>query len=902
MDGMPRILILMCAVMFCSLGVAMGQGNVAATISLKEALHQVAERNQITITFQESRIEGLTITGEVKEGNAAEALYAILKGKGWVFVFTDPAHVVLLPSAAVSEDMARLLGLNKSFEEKNKTAGYDDFFEGFNEILSYEIKGRITDGATDEVLSGITLMVENASYGATTNQQGNFHLTLPVGKHTLHITGLGFQPLTHELVVNGNSSADFKLFEETQELDEVVISGSRTQETALSLEGSVEKIPIQLLTEMPAFLGEVDILKSITSLPGVSYVGEGAGGFNVRGGSADENLILLNGIPIFNSSHLFGFFSVFNPDVVEGFTLYKGGIPAKYGGRISSVLDVESRSGYGQPFTITGGIGPVTGKVTVEGPLLSEKTGFLIGARAAYPHWIMNKVRVEEVNKSSASFVDINTQIDHYFNESSKISLTSYFSTDQFALSGDTTFSWKNAGASLQWTHHLSNTETVEIRTVYSDYQNRIEGHSDELGFKYLNKIGFSGLKASYFKFFNNNDILETGIEVNHYNLKTGELSPAGANSHLNQFLPSPDRALESSVFLQLEKQLNKRISVLGGLRGSLFAPHGPDSEWQYEDNLNPSLRSATEIKEYGPMEIYALYWGAEPRINIKYTLDENAGLRFSYTRNRQNIHMISNTLAIAPTDYWKLNDNFIRPTLSDQLSLGYFKNFEKGAVTLEPFYKNNLNLLDYLQGTAVFLNKQLETAVINTAGKSWGMEMKLEKGGLLNGWISYTYTNSRWLFDDGKRLDTQFGHIYFPADHVKPHVLSVNANYKLSRRLSLSANFYYSTGRPVTIPESGYGYFGRIMANYSDRNAGRVPDYHRADIALVLKSNLKKQKLYDAKWVLSVYNVYARRNPFSVFFATTPSGILPQAYKLSILGTAFPSITYNFKIIPGNG
>ncbi len=760
-----------------------------------------------------------------------------------------------------------------------------------------KITGRVLDVETGEPIAGANVIVENPFTGVSTDPLGYYTITLPRGRQTLKISSLGMREAERNIILYSDGSLDIELYESVQSLKEVVVQAERDVNVTGTQMG-LQKMDIKTIKQIPTALGEADVLRVVLTLPGVKSVGEASTGFNVRGGATDQNLILLNDAVIYNPSHLFGFFSAFNPDILKDVELYKSTIPASYGGRLSSVLDITTREGNKKKFAGSGGIGPVTGRLTLEGPLFNEKTSFIVGGRANYSNWLLKRLNNADYRNSKADFYDVNLGVAHQINEKNSLQLSAYMSNDGFKFKSDTTYSYKNQNASLKWKSLFNEKLYGTFTAAYSRYEYGVESTQNpvnayDLGFD----MGQANVKADFNFFPDDKHSIDFGVSANHYQLHPGSFLPNSENSLVTPDVLEAERALENAVYISDIFNITPNISINAGLRYSFFHYMGPKDVYSYAPGQPKAVYSITDTLSYGKGEVINTYHGPEYRVALRLGLTNQSSLKLSYNSLRQYIHMLSNTTAISPTDTWKLSDPNIKPQIGEQFSLGYYKNFKDGIIetSIETYYKKTKNYLDYKSGANLIMNHHIETDVFNTEGQAYGVEVMVKKThGKLNGWMSYTYSRSLLRQDDPLAGETINNGDWYPSNFDQPHDFTFVGNYKFTHRLSFSLNFTYSTGRPITLPVAQYNYGGSDRVYYSERNAHRIPDYIRADVALNIEGNHKIKKLAHSSWTLAIYNLTGRKNPYSVYFVSENGNI--NGYQLSIFGQAIPTITYNFK------
>ncbi len=759
------------------------------------------------------------------------------------------------------------------------------------------IAGYVRDSKTGEALTGAALYIDNPPIGVVTDQFGYYSFNLPHGRHTIKITSIGMRETKRQVMLYSDGKLNIELQEFVPSLKAVIVTAEKLSNIK-GLQMGVDRLNIKLIKQIPMVLGEADVLRTVLALPGVTSVGEASTGFNVRGGSADENLILFNNATIYNPSHLFGFFSAFNPDVVKDVELYKSNIPEKYGGRLSSVLDITARDGNKKKFSGSGGISPLTTRLELEGPIDSGKTSFLIGGRTTYSDWLLKQVPNAEFNNSSASFYDLNLNISHEFDPKNSLFVMGYISNDQFKLNSDTMYKYSNENANITWKHIFNNKVYGTLTGGLDRYHYSISSKLNPVNaYQYAFDITQTNLKADFSYALNSSHFVDFGISSLFYKLHPGSFLPGGAQSIVSPSTLQAEQALESAVYLGDKFTITPRLSVNGGIRYSLYNYLGPRDVYGYSPGLPREVLNTVDTISYAKGKVINTYQGPEYRISARYALSENASIKASYNTLRQYIHVISNTTSISPTDVWKLSDPNIKPQTGDQYSLGFYHNFRSNLIetSIEIYYKHIHDYLDYKSGAVLTMNPHIETEVVTTRGKAYGAELLIKKlSGKLNGWVSYTYSRTLLQLDDPLAAQTINNGNYYPANFDRPSNLNFIGNYKFSHRFSISLDVNYSTGRPITLPVAIYYLAGSERVLYSDRNQYRIPDYFRTDFSMNIEGNHRIRKFKHSSWTIGVYNLTGRKNPYSVYFVEE-NGVI-KGYKLSIFGTAIPYITYNFK------
>lgn len=758
------------------------------------------------------------------------------------------------------------------------------------------LNGYIRNAKTGEPVAGVSFLVENTNIGAITDQYGYYSITLPVGRHNINIQGIGMRDTRRQVLLQSDGKFNIDMEEQVVSLKEVVVNSKKLVNINRVALG-IERIDIKTIKQVPTIFGEADVLRVVLTLPGVKTVGEASTGFNVRGGSADQNLILFNDATIYNPSHFFGFFSAFNPDVIKDVELYKSSIPAKYGGRLSSVLDINSREGNKKKFTGTAGIGLLTSRLNIEGPINKEKTSFILGGRTTYANWLLNLLP-DNFKNSKASFYDVNFILSHKVNERNDLYLTTYRSSDHFNLNSDTTYGYSNSNVSLKWKRTFTNKLSGVFVTGIDRYNYSISSDQNPVNaYKMTFGIGQLNAKSDFTYYYNSKHIFDFGLSTIRYKLQPGAFEPFGKESLVTPNIVSTEQGQESAIYLSDRFTISPKFSIQAGIRYSMFNVLGSDTVNVYAPGQPRDANTVLQKQAYGAGDIIKTYHGPEYRLAARYAFSNSASVKLGYNSQRQYIHMLSNTTAIAPTDIWKLSDPNIRPQYGDQVSLGLYKNLKNNTIetSFEVYYKRIRDYLDFKSGATLLLNPNVETDVISTRGKAYGAEFMVKKQtGKLNGWISYTYSRILLKMDDPTVSTPINNGNYYPGNYDKPHDATMVANYKVSHRFNLSFNATYSTGRPITLPIGRYFYNGSQRALFSERNAYRIPDYFRTDFSINIDGNHKVKQLVHSSWTIGVYNLTGRRNPFSVYFTSENRTI--KGYRLSIFGNMIPFINYNIR------
>ncbi|MEM7109573.1 MAG: TonB-dependent receptor [Bacteroidota bacterium] len=762
---------------------------------------------------------------------------------------------------------------------------------------SATISGYLKEVKTGEPIIGASVFKKNPLVGVITDHLGYFSFTLPKGRHELFFDYTGMKQVKRQVMLFSDGQLDVEMKNDIISLKEVVITAD--QNVVDNLQTGFASMNIKTIRQIPSIMGEADIMKIALTLPGVQTVGEGTAGFNVRGGSADQNLVLLNDVPIYNTNHLFGFFSVFNPDVLARADLYKSGIEARYGGRISSVFDVALRDGNKKKFKFRGGISPVTGKLTLEGPIKKDTSSYILGIRSTYSDWIFSLLDDPDLRNSSGSFSDVVVKTNHRIDEKNGLVVSAYHSRDKFSLSTDTVFRYFNNNASIQWRHSFSNRLHSTSSLSYANYNYKFSSKENPLeAFEQTYKIDQYAIKSDFNYFPKERSSLNFGMAATFYNLQPGRQQPMGTASLVNPVTLEQEKGLETALYIGYEQELSNRFSVYGGFRMTMFNSIGPGPSFVFQDGQPRTDVFITDTISYSKHEIAKTYFGPELRLSGRYKLSDDLSFKFAFDRMNQYIHVLSNTTAISPIDNWRLSNDHIKPQIGNQYSVGLYKRFFGTSLemSVEGYYKRLRNFLEYKDGAELLLNESLQTDIISASGKSYGVEVLLKKSsGKLSGWISYTYARSL-LRANGDFSDEQINSgEYYPSNFDQPHTVAVVSNFKINRRVNLSLNVNYSTGRPTTLPVAEYIIRDQPVLLFTDRNKFRIPDYFRTDIAFNFEGNHNVNKRIHGSWSFSVYNLTSRANAYSVFFRSENGEI--RGYKLSIFKNAIPTITYHFEL-----
>jgi hypothetical protein len=768
--------------------------------------------------------------------------------------------------------------------------------EGASKInKKFKLKGKITHSKTGLPVPDVAVLERGLKIGVVSLENGTYEIELPAGRNVIETSALGLNTKIINVIIFNNGELNLTLDDGFEELDEVVVQADAKRNVE-DVSTGTSTIGSERSKNIPMALGERDVLKIATTLPGVTTAGEGATGFNVRGGKTDQNLILLDNAVIYNPTHFFGFFQAFNPFAINNLNIYKGSVPAEYGGRLSSVFEIESKDASVDVFKGEVSLGPVTANAVIEVPVIKDKAGILLGARGAYSDWVLKLLDDESSNRSQASFYDFMAKYNHKVNENNEVKATAYYSKDIFSITSDSLFDYSNRLVSIQWNKKFGEKTTGSLLLSNSKYASNITYNgSVDRNFEQGFTIEESEVKFKFKYLFSDAHKFDYGVSAKLYDLNPGEIRPTTTTDIVAPLALSNERAVESALFVSDKIKVNEKLQVDVGFRYAFFAALGPSTEQLYLKGAPRTVSNQIGEVNYDSNEIIATYGGPEARISARYLLSDSLSIKASFNNMNQFIHTLSNNTTVSAIDTWKLSDNEIKPQSANQVSLGIYKNISNYEFSVEGFYKTQNNIVDFKTGADLLLNENIETEVIQGSGKAYGVELLIRKNsGKLNGWLGYTYSRSFFKLESPFQQEEVNDGDFFPSNFDKPHDLSIVMNYKFTKRLSFSTNFVYQTGRPITFPVGNYEFNGNEFVLYSDRNQFRVPDYYRLDVGLNIEGNHKKKKFAHSFWTISVYNVLGRNNPYSIFFVSQEGEI--KAFQSSIFAIPIPSITYSFK------
>ena len=778
---------------------------------------------------------------------------------------------------------------------------------------SIKISGNIIQTDTKKPIAGAFIIISQIGYGTTSDSLGYYEVNIQRGSHLLDVSHQGYFKKYLRVEAKENQTVNFSLDEKVNDLEELKISANSSQQNVKRLGTGVTSLSSRAIKKLPSLLGEVDIIKSLFTLPGVTTVGEGASGFNVRGGNIDQNLILLDEAPIFNSSHLLGFFSVFNPDAFRDFNFYRGGVSAQYGGRISSVLNVNLKDANAEKFSVNGGLGSVASRLFIEAPIIPGKLSFFVAGRISYVDQMIKVFNIKRLKDSRASFYDLTTKIEFKPSKKDKIAFSAFHGTDFFKLAKDTVstlddsaeslYNWSSTNATLSWSHYFGPKFSFKAFGIHSKYDVNITNDDSTTAFRISNGIDYKSIKALAIYNLNSSNEIEFGFQINENRIAPGSLRPTLPSSNKNPVTLRNERGLESALFINDKLSVNDKFDLGIGLRYVLYQNFGDNVVYNYDSGKPRNTLTLLDSTIYNKGEVIQSYWSFEPRLSLNFKINNSSSIKASAHRMRQFMQLISATTAALPSDSWKLSDKYIKPQLADQFSVGYFRNIEKKSyeTSVELFYKNLSNVVEYKDGETLLLNPNLERVILQGNGYSYGAELYIKKNlGVFTGWLSYTYSQTRIKIAGETEEETINNGEYFPPIFNRPHSFNAVGSYQANKIVSFSGNLNFTSGRAITYPASKFFISGATLPYYNSRNQSQIPDYLRLDLAINIETHPYRTKGYRGSWNISLYNAMGRRNAYSVFFRSkTPFNAFNnriKIYKLSVLGAIIPSLTYNFR------
>jgi len=876
-------------------------GNFS-NVSCKTILDEIQVNNQIRFFFKEHELPTHKIEATFLEQPIEEVLDKLLFGSSLGYFRYRNNGIVILPLEELKTDYseAYYMAIDKISNEEAVKINAQEQVISIGDITNLDnsgsalVKGIILDNETDEPIIGATVRWANTAIADVTEVDGSFKTKVPSGNQEVLVDYIGYQSLIQLCNIKGSGTIELRLEKQAYGLDEVIITSKAANSNVEAVQLGVASISIKEIEKLPAFMGQPDVVKSLLLVPGVSSIGEGSAGFTVRGGDIDQNLIMQDEAFIFNSSHAMGFFSAFNTDMVRTLNLYKGNIPSKYGGRLASVLHVKLRNGNNKRWRIKGGVGPITSRLGIDGPI-GKKTTINSGLRLSHTNWVLKLINIPELKRSSASFYDTNLRINTKLNQKNNLTFSGYYSSDEFVYNNEFGFDYSTIIGSASYNSTFSNDKLNKLHLVYSKYNSGQSFFKGVRAAEIRNNIEYIKLKDEFLYTSSKGFTLDVGGSSIFYFVQPGAQTALGDMSIVADSSLEDEKGLEAAAYTNIEIPLGNALVFSGGIRLSYYQYLGPNNVYQYENDDSPKEAEQVDVKQYANGEVIASYFTPEPRLALRLKLSDNASLKSGYSRTAQYINQIFNSDSPTPISQWQLSTKYIKPQKSHNFSIGYFQNFAENnwETSLELYGRYMDQIFDYKDFALLLMNDHLETEILSGEGRSYGGEISLKrKEGMFNGWLSYTYSRTERLIK-GINKDN-----YYPSNSDKPHVLSLVFNYKPNKRKTFSVNFNYGTGRPTTAPIGNFRTdSGLFVPIYTERNQFRIPDYHRVDIAYTFGETWKKVKRFKSSWTFSIYNLYSRRNAFSIFYDNTGAR-KAVANKLSIIGNAFPSITFNFEII----
>ncbi|MDW3194125.1 MAG: carboxypeptidase-like regulatory domain-containing protein [Cytophagales bacterium] len=889
---------------------------------LKEALGQLESRSGVRLFCELGEVDSLTVSANFNERRIDQLIdelvvplgFQVLVHDDQLFLMLDNRIMTELPlvNAALNtgkstEAIAQGLIFSQDYADQQAAENLEQTVMEIGQrskMVSGErstLVGYVREKETGDPVADAVVYVENPTTVVSTDENGFYSISLPNGRNELKIQYAGLKVTRRNIVLFSEGQLNVDMRVDVIALREVLVESDRDANFN-AVKMGVTKIDVKGSKNVPIVLGERDVIKVATTYAGVQTLGEGAAGFNVRGGKSDQNLIQFNGAPIYNANHFLGFFSVFNSDVIDRLDIYKASVPAKYGGRLSSVFDIHGKPAQNEKITGRGGVSPVTSKLALEIPVIKGKSGLVLGGRSTYSNWILRQSSNANFNENRISFRDLVLQYDHKIAEGNELKISAYSSDDEFRLNSDTLFSfsnleYRNRLGSIAWKRVVNEKFDLDLKAYGSYYQYQLTfDQSLENAFIQDFDIRDLGLTADGTYYWDDRHTIVFGTSFKHYQINPGSRVPLNDDSEVAELFLQPTQGREFVLHAEDQVEWNEKMAFSVGLRYTLFQALGAGTVNQYAENGPKNRVTRQDSVSFGEGEVIKTNGGLEYRLSARYTLSESSSLKFGLNRSRQYIHTLTNSATLSPTDTWALTGFHLKPQIADQISLGYFRNFTEQRVeaSIEGYYKRLQNLVDFKVGADFLLNPTIETAILQGPGRSYGVEFSLKKKGKLNGWFNYTFSRTLLQLSSDFAEEIINEGEYFPASYDKPHSINLVANYKATRRWSFSYNLNYSTGRPVTAPVGSYDFKGQSVVHFSDRNTFRIPDYLRMDIGINLEEGHLLNRFSHAYWSFSIYNVLGRDNPYSVFFDSREGEV--EAFKLVVFGDPIPTLSFNFR------
>lgn len=888
-------LLLMATCTFCY-----GQSDVLSTrvsaaqgYSVLAILNEIETTHAIRFFYLEEWLAPFTLSQDYQDMPLRNVLASELRNSDIHFVELYDYAVIFFKDAStsirrdsivsVAKDRNRIIESVQVGKELNTSPG-----------ARAVINGIVRDQGDGSALAGASVFIEELNTGFSANGEGRFQLIVPPGEYLLQIRFLNYQEkLIHANVLESGTIEVF-LSSQAIVLDELVVAGESNLKSSI---GEV-RINLDALQKAPALLGEPDLIRQIQSQSGVTTVSEASSGFNVRGGSVDQNLILFDGVPIFNTAHALGFLTAFNSNAIQETSFYKGALPAEFGGRISSVLNITSKEGNYQRWEGSGGIGPISSHVYLGGPIKKSKTSIAMSFRSSYSDWVLNELqtRYEDISDASVFFYDGNVKVASKPDPNTRITGSLYFSRDRFSLATDTVNRWNNFAGSLRYDKRITDRLFYTLNLQLGSYNYALDYDTEPFSFNLRYRITYPSIKLDFDRTAAHKQTF--GFHITGYNFEPGTIMPGSPESEIRSATLEAERSLESALYFSNKYALSTDVELELGIRLSMYNRIGPEVEYHYEEGRPREIENIYDSTTYRSNQIVKTYVNPEPRISLNLQLGNSSSAKIGFHRANQYLHLITNSATVTPVDIWQSGNSFFKPQRSDQLSVGYFRNSRNRVYefSAEAYYKKQKNTLEFKDGARLILNNYLETSLLGAEARAYGVELSASKmKGKITGSINYTLSRSL------RRVSTEFeteqinDGKWYPSNMDQPHVLNVSWRYSITRRVFVTGNFTYHSGRPISVPVASYAVDGFLVMDFDERNNYRIDDYHRLDLSFVIEGSSKKDKKVESSWMLSLYNVYGRKNPYSVFFVDV-GGYALQPYQLSLIGTMVPSVTYQFK------
>ncbi len=890
------------------------------SINMLDCIQAIERKFEVQVKYKTSWVEGLKVSKKALDTPTLnKTMQAVTNGTklsfhqidNEVFLFHNTI-IILNPAFAQRNPTSHQKVVDDIvlFNRETPTEGntvHNQLFKVGN-VKNYQrgqkntVVGYIKEKDSKEPVEGVFVFIQKPLIGTSTDANGFYTLTIPNGPQTLEFQSVNMTNTSRKIMLYSDGKLDVDMEVDVIALNTVVVRADR-EENVTSTQMGMTKIDTKTLEVVPALLGEKDLVKVATTTAGVQNIGEGSAGLNIRGGKADQNLFLLDGTTVYNTNHFFGFFSVFNSDALSGMNLYKSGIPAEFGGRLSSVFDIKTKDPETEKISVNGGIGVVTSRLMVEGPI-NKKLSFMVGGRATYSDLVLNLLKDSPLKNNKASFYDLVGKMKYAINKNNTLTATGYYSKDNFQIQSDTlldysNFSYSNALANLNWKHTFNNNLFADFQVSWSDYQYGI-GYDvlPTQAFDINYSVNETRVAAKFDHYIQEKLSLKYGVEARMIRVNPGDKAPLGSASLLVPDKIQDEKGLDAAPYIAANFSPSQKVSFDLGLRYSLFYVLGPSEVSQYQPGAAKNENTFIGTQSFGDNEVVKTYHGPEIRFTSRLSVSDNSSIKLGYSKTRQNTHLIMNAASVAPTDIWRLSSAHIQPQVADQFSLGWYKNFYGAKVwetSAELYYKDIQNLMDFKTGAETQFNNRIETGVLQGQGRAYGLELSVKKSsGWLTGWFNYTYSRSEIQLDSEHPEEVVNGGKYYPTGYDKPHFINSITNYKFTRRFSFTLNLVYGTGVPITYPEGKWSFKSSENLLYSDRNEYRLPDYFRMDIGFNIEGSHKKKKLAHSSWNFSIYNVLGRDNIYSIFFKVEQGQV--NAYKMSVFSYPVPTITYNFK------